>query len=85
MKALNWPAKGISRAEITRQLATKFCITSHRKADGIIDRALTSGIIRKTDGKFGKYYYRGIQMPDDEIEQAQLPFGKPSDDEQVPY
>lgn len=85
MKALNWPAKGISRAEITRQLATKFCITSHRKADDIINRALTSGIIRKTDSKFGKYYYRGIQMTDEEIEQAQLPFDKPSDDERAPY
>lgn len=85
MKALNWPAKGISRAEITRQLATKFCVTSHRKADDIIDRALTSGIIRKTDSKFGKYYYRGIQMTDEEIKQAQLPFDKPSDDEQAPY
>lgn len=84
MKALNWPAKGLSFTEISRQLAAKYRITSQREIYKILDRVLISKILIKTDGKYGRYFYRGIADADDP-EQAQLPFGKPSDDEQAPY
>ena len=84
MKALNWPAKGLSFTEISRQLAAKYRITSQREIYKILDRVLISKILIKTDGKYGRYFYRGIADADDP-EQAQLPFGKPSDDKQAPF
>lgn len=90
LKSLKWPARGgLSRSEIARGLtvATKKKV-SNREVDEILDRALISGILTKEDGRFGKYFYRGIRLTEEEqaqAEQQQLPFDAPEASEQAPF
>lgn len=87
LKALGWPARGLSRSEVSRQLAAKMKITSQREVNEILDRALISGILTKEEGRFGKYFYRGIHLTEEEereqekAAQQELPFAAPDPDE----
>lgn len=89
MKGLKWPASGLSRSEIARRLSTAMGkAVSNREVDEILNRTLISGILTKADGRFGKYFYRGIHLTEEEqaqAEQHQLPFGAPADNEQAPF
>lgn len=91
LKALGWPARGLSRSEVARQLAVKANITSQRNVNEILDRALISGILTKEDGRFGKYFYRGILLTEEDDQklaqatQQDFPFAAPSPDEKPAF
>lgn len=88
LKSIAWPAAGMSRSDVSRQLAIRHQITSQREVNEILNRALITGILTKEDGRFGKYHYRGIHLtPEEEqrVKQAELPFAAPDPNEKEPF
>ena len=82
-KLYPWTAIGATYTDLEKFLRSKGGVTSGRKISEIFNVASEAGIIYKSDKR--KYHYAGMNgnIPNDKSED--LPFSKPSSDENAPF
>lgn len=81
---LNWTQAGLSRSDVDSGLIRQG-VTSGRRREALLNKALEEGITYKTGDKMKpKYHYAGLnkEIPDDTVES--IPFEQP-DGEDVPF
>ena len=82
-KLYPWTAIGATYTDLEKFLRSKGGVTSGRKISELFNVASEAGIIYKSDKR--KYHYAGMNgnIPNDKSED--LPFSKPSSDENAPF
>lgn len=82
-KLYPWTAIGATYTDLEKFLRSKGGVTSGRKISDLFNIASEAGIIYKSDKR--KYHYAGMNgnIPNDKSED--LPFSKPSSDENAPF